>query len=283
MSFRPLCLTALYPGTDRGLAADVLAARALGGRALLVCTSLVVAGGGRVTDVLEVPSDTVGAQVEHLLATDRPNALKISIVGQAQSAITALDLLGDANVGPRLLDLTLSGPEGEDLADGAVRDTLVERFAAFDLVTARALDASLVAGMEIDTLEDAQVAVQRLHRRGAKAVLLRLPALPHDDAADASGDGAPLSFRAQLLYDGRDFALFESPDVPGANDLGGASSAFTLALLRGLSTGAALPEAVQSATIFAAEAHRHAATTAPHDAPAYFAAAEALARAERGR
>lgn len=275
MIFRPLCLNALYPGHDRGLAADVLAARALGGRALAVCTSLIVAGGGRVTDVLEVPSDTVAAQVEHLLTTDAPTGVKLSIVGQAPSAEAALDLVRAKPSGPVVLDVTLSGPEGEDLADGRVRETLVARFAEADVVTMRALDAALVAGMELSTLEDAQVAVQRLHLRGARAVVLRLPPLP--SSADAGGDGAaPDPFRAALVFDGNDFSLVETPDVPGGDDLAGASSIFTLGLLRGLVDGQPLVPAVQRAAAVAFEAVRLGSEVSPHDAPAYLEASRTL-------
>ena len=281
-AFRPLVVNALYPGLDRGLAADLLVARALGGRALAVCTSLIVAGGGRVADVLDVPSDTVEAQLQHLLATDAPTGAKISIVGDFRSAITAFDTLSGADIGPLLLDVTLSGPEGEDLADGRVRDALVERFPAATLVTMRAVDAALVAGMEIETLEDAQVAVQRLHLRGAANVLLRLPALPADaSSAPTGGDGSPmgntgsdtaLPYRANLFYDGSDFALVETPDMPGGDALAGASSALTLALLKGLVDGTPVVEAVQRASAYAFEAVRLGLETAPYDAPAYLAA-----------
>jgi len=276
--FRPLVVNALYPGLDRGLAADLLVARALGGRALAVCTSLIVAGGGRVADVLDVPSDTVEAQLQHLLATDAPTGAKLSILGDFRGAITAIEALSKANVGSLVLDVTLSGPEGEDLADGRVRDALVERFSAATLVTLRAVDAALVAGMEIETLEDAQVAVQRLHLRGAASVLLRLPALPASTAdagsapAGGDGSGAALPYRANLFYDGRDFSLVETPDVPGGDALAGASSALTLALLKGLVDGRPVVEAVQMASAYAFEAVRLGLETAPYDAPAYLAA-----------
>ena len=67
MSLTPVAVVgAFYTASERGLAADVLAARALGLAPLPLCTSIVVASGGRVTDVTEVPVDTVIAQLEHL-------------------------------------------------------------------------------------------------------------------------------------------------------------------------------------------------------------------------
>ena len=66
MSVRRLAVVgALYAGGERGLAADILCARALGFAPVPICTQLVMAGGGRVTDVTDVPTDTVAAAIDH--------------------------------------------------------------------------------------------------------------------------------------------------------------------------------------------------------------------------
>ena len=70
MALSPVAVIgAIYTASERGLSADVLAARALGLAPLPLCTSIVVASGGRVTDVTDVPVDTVIAQLEHLAAS----------------------------------------------------------------------------------------------------------------------------------------------------------------------------------------------------------------------
>ena len=254
-AFRPLVVGAHYPGIERGIVADALAARALGGQALTVCTVHVMAGGGRVTDVLEVPSDAVAAQFEHLAAGAPPSAVKVGIAGSAASVREirrALVPLVEAGL-PIVLDLTLSGPSGEDIAEGAAREALVAMMPLATLVTVRRADAELLVGMEIPTLDDAQVAVQRLHLRGAARVLLRCGRLP----ASAFEPGEAGDFSLDLYYDGEDFALFETP-YADAPQLRGASSALTMRLLAALGAGAPILEALQTAERFTADALRGA-------------------------
>ncbi|HYE58129.1 MAG TPA: PfkB family carbohydrate kinase, partial [Rhodothermales bacterium] len=246
--FAPLVAGALYPGLERGVVADAFATRALGGRALLVCTSLVVAGHGRVTDVLDVPADTVQAQVEHLFATLRPTGACVGLAGSAASASALVETLGARLEGPLVFNLTLSGPSGEDVADGRVREVLVRAFPLADVVVVGRHDAELVAGIEVATLDDAQVAVQRLHRQGARAVVLRCGSLPARDFASQSE-----SFATDLLYDGEAFTLYEAPVIERP-DLEGASSAFVLALLKARLGGLSLEESVRLAKHFVTEA-----------------------------
>lgn len=249
--FQPLVIGALYPALERGLTADVLAARALGGQALAVCTSLVVAGNGRVTDVLDVPSDTVTAQLAHVFDTATPTGARVGICGSAASVEAIFEALGQHLKGPLVLDATLSGPSGEDIADGRVREALQARFPLADVVTMRRADAELIAAMEITSLDDAQVAVQRIHKMGARTVLLRCGTLP----ASTFDADTPSDHASDLFYDGEEFALFEAPHI-AAPGMRGASSALALALLHALHAGRPLPDAIQRAKAFVSEAVR---------------------------
>lgn len=265
--FRPLVIGALYPGLQRGLTADVLATQSLGGRAYPICTTHVVAGRGVVTDVLPVPTDTVSAQLEHVFETEQPTAAKVGIIGDAATVDVVFRHL-DAFDGPVVLDLTLSGPSGEDVVEQGALDRLIDRFDAVDLVTARLTDATLVAGMEIPSLDDAQVAVQRFGQRGARHALLRCGRLPtHHFEPDAD----PPPYSVDLYYDGEDLALFEAPYLDGLHDLDGASSGLLLPFLRALQTGATRESALQSAKASVTEALKAAQDAAPKvQAPTFF-------------
>lgn len=264
--FHPICIGALYPGIERGLSADLIAGRALGGQVFPVCTSLVVAGGGVVTDVLDVPTDSVDAQLEHLLATRTPTAAKVSVVGHPATVDVIFDHLERLDDVPQILDITLSGPSGEDIISQRGLDALTERLDRPDLVTLRVQDASLIAGMEIPSLDDAQVAVQRIGQLGARHVVLRCGRLP---THFFETDSAPPDYAVDLFYDGEDFALFEAPHVE-ADGVHGASSAYLLAVLRALSEHEALPDALQAAKAYVTEALRHGLDDASVAAPAYF-------------
>lgn len=260
MRFHPVVVGALYPGISRGLSADLLAAQALSGRGLPICTSHVVAGDGIVTDVLNVPTDTVSAQLEHIFETRSPTSAKIGILGATPTVGRVFDLL-DQLKGPVVFDLTISGPSGEDVLGQQGLDTVVDHLHEPDLVTIRQTDASLVAGMEIPSLDDAQVAAQRIAQQGAQRVLLRCGKLPtHFFDQEAS----PPDYALDLFYDGEDFALFEAPYLSGLENHHGASSGLLLPLLKHLQEGMDFEPALQKAKGRVSEALR-AATQDPED------------------
>ncbi len=253
--FKPIVVGALYPGVERGLGADLAAARALGGVGLPVCTALVMAGHGVVTDATDVPEDTVRAQLEHLTVTAEPNALKIGVLSSHAAAGVVLRF-AKRFAGPTLLDLQLTGPSGETVLTQRGIDTVMESLAIPDLVVLDRLDAEPLSGGEIASLDDAQVAAQRLIRRGARAVVIKcgpLPARHFEHDAGPSPDG--LAFNADLYFDGQEFALFEAPHLAeGRRD--GASSAFALAVLRGLVEQKPPEETLQGAKRFVTEGLR---------------------------
>jgi hydroxymethylpyrimidine/phosphomethylpyrimidine kinase len=196
-----------------------------------------------VTDVLNVPTDTVSAQFEHLAATEAPTAAKIGVIGDAPTVETTFKHLRTLD-GPVILDLTLSGPSGEDVLGQKGLDALLDHLEEPDLVTVRKRDASLIAGMEIPSLDDAQVAVQRIAQRGANKVLLRCGQLPtHFYDTDSS----PPDFSVDLYYDGDEIALFEAPFLADLDDLHGASSGLLLPLLQMMQQGTSLEPALQKA------------------------------------
>lgn len=265
-AFYPITIGALYPGIERSLSADILTAKALRGQAYPVCTALVVAGHGIVTDVLNVPTDTVSAQLEHLFKTTAPTGAKVGIVGHPATVRVIFDMLDEHLDGPYVLDLTLSGPSGEDIVNQRTLDALTERLDQPDLVAIRRTDAQLVAGMEIPSLDDAQVAVQRIAQLGACRVLMRCGQIAtHFFDADSE----PPDYAVDLYYDGDDFALFEAPHLD-LNGTHGASSALLVPLLRDLSQGVNLPEALQDAKAYVTEGLRHGQRCNNLDAPNYF-------------
>lgn len=243
MRFNPIVVGALYPGISRGLSADLHAAQALSGQAFPICTTHVVAGGGVVTDVLNVPTDTVSAQLEHVFETRGPTSAKVGILGATPTVDRVFEHLSRLS-GPVVFDFTISGPSGEDVLGQQGLEAVINHLSKPDLVTLRLTDASLVAGMEIPSLDDAQVAAQRLAQQGARRVLIRCGKLPtHFFDKDAT----PPDYALDLFYDGDDFALFEAPYLDGLGGHHGASSGLLLPLLKNLQDGMGLEPALQKA------------------------------------
>jgi hydroxymethylpyrimidine kinase/phosphomethylpyrimidine kinase len=252
MRFHPIVIGGLYPGITRGLSADVLAAQALSGTAYPVCTSHVVAGDGVVTDVLNVPTDTVAAQLEHLFETRNPTSAKVGIIGATPTTNRVFEHLESLD-GPVIYDLTVSGPSGEDVVEQQGLEVIIEHLNEPDLVTIRRTDAALVAGMEIPSLDDAQVAAQRIAQQGADHVLIRCGKLPTHFYEQ---EGSPPDYALDLFFDGDDFALFEAPYLDNLESHHGASSGLLLPVLHHLQAGMELEPALQKAKGRVSEALR---------------------------
>jgi hydroxymethylpyrimidine/phosphomethylpyrimidine kinase len=266
---RFVAVGAMYPSVIRGLTADLYAAQGLGARAFPVCTALTMAGRGLVTDLTEVPEDAVRAQLEHLADTVAPAAYKVGVLAGYGAARAVLDA-AEAASGPVVLDLQISGPHGETVLNRRGLTEVLDRLGVPDVLLLDAIDAELVGGGEIRSLDDAQVAAQRIVRRGARAVVIKAGTLPaRHFEADAGGDGAPGAFAADLAYDGRDFALFEAPTLPDA-PTEGASSAHAVALLAGLVAGLSLEDALRRAKGYVTEALRQAKPVGGEPALNYF-------------
>jgi hydroxymethylpyrimidine/phosphomethylpyrimidine kinase len=268
-TFRPIVVGALYPAVERGLAADLAAVRALGGLAYPVCTLLLMAGHGTVTDATDVPEDTVRAQLEHLAATTEPSAMKIGVLASHGAADAVLSFADDFSR-PVVLDLQLSGPSGETVLTTRGIDVVMDRLGVPDLVIVGRSDAEPLSGGEIHSLDDAQVAAQRLVKRGAQSVVIKCGTLParHFDTEGLDRPNGSLEddemFNADLFYDGETFALFEAPHLTHAIP-SGASSAFALAALHALASGESTEAALQQAKRYTTEGLRASApyTNAP--------------------
>lgn len=254
MCFNPIVIGGLYPGISRGLSADLLATQALSGKAFPICTAHVVAGDGIVTDVLNVPTDTVSAQLEHVFETRSPTSAKVGIIGASPAVDRVFDHLNQLE-GPIVYDLTVSGPSGEDVLGQQGLDAVTNHLSTPDLVSLHLTDASLVAGMEIPSLDDAQVAAQRIAQQGARRVLLRCGKLP---THFFDQETTPPDYALDLFYDGEEFALFEAPYLSGLNDQHGAASGLLLPFLKHLQDGMDFEPALQKAKGRVSEALRAA-------------------------
>ena len=260
----PLALTlvgALYTGTERGLVSDLYAARALGVQGWGVCSALVMASQGHVTDVTEVPADTVRAQLEHLALMRDSVALKIGVLGN-QQIVEAVFRSAERHPHPIVLEYIVSGPSGETVLTERGIAALNERLSVPDLVLISRQDAELITGGEIQSLDDAQVAAQRLSRLGARRVVVKCGALPtrfFDAVEDPGGDGQSEALASDLYFDGTDFALFEAPYLSGVA-VDGAGSAFSVAITVGLAEKRTFEDALQHGKRYVTEALRRATT-----------------------
>jgi len=274
MSFHDLLMVgALYPAG--GLLADALASYALRCRPRPVCTAIAMASDGVVTDITDVPADTVRSQLEHLARTSSFSGIKIGALAGHHTA-EAVFAFCSTHAGPLVLDVHLSGSHGETLLTARGIEVLRRNLHAPDLVVIGRTDAELISGGEINSLDDAQVAAQRIVKQGARALVIKCGQLParHFDRQEAVI--LDETYSADLYYDGREFALFEAPHIQGVRTEG-ASSAFSVAILGALTRGLGLLDAVQEGKRFVTESLRATKALGPGAPLQYFGQAPSLA------
>ncbi len=253
---------ALYPAG--GLLADSLASYAVRCRPRPVCTAIAMASDGVVTDVTDVPADTVRSQLEHLAHTSSFSGLKIGALAGHHTAEAVFAFCSTA-AGPVVLDVHLSGALGETLLTARGIEVLRRNLRTPDLVLIGRTDAELISGGEIGSLDDAQVAAQRIVKQGARALVIKCGQLPARHFDTQEGDGRAEAYNTDLFYDGHEFALFEAPHMQGVRTEG-ASSAFSVPILEALIRGLGPLEAVQEGKRFVTEALRATNALGP-DAP----------------
>lgn len=264
--FRPLVIGGLYAGIDRGLVADTLAVRALDGKSYTTCTSIIVASSGTVSEIIDVPTDTVDAQLQHIFKHESSTASKIGIVGNSATAEVIFQRLKQYSKGPCILDITLSGPSGEDLAGRGTVNVILDNLAFPDLISVRKTDAERLANMEITSLDDAQVAIQRIASLGASCILLRCGRLVNR-YFDTQQEPQNLMF--DLLYYDQELSLFEAPFIENLEP-DGSSSVLLIPLLYQLSLKKSVVDALQFAKAYVTEALRAAQKQGGLHAPDYF-------------
>lgn len=255
MSFLPiLTVGALYPNS--GLLADALASRAVDCIPLPVCTAIAMASHDVVTDITDVPTDTVQAQLEHLASTSTPEGVKLGVLAGHATAEAVFSFCRTFD-GPTVLDVQLSGSCGETVLTPRGIEVLRQHLDVPDLVLVGRTDAELLSGGAIESLDDAQVAAQRIVRQGkVRALVIKCGPLPARFFEVEGAERPDDTFDSDLYYDGSEFSLFEAPHLKDVRTEG-ASSAFTVPMLRALIEGHSPHEAVQEGKRFVTEALRY--------------------------
>ena len=239
----PIALTVAGsdPSGGAGIQADLKTFHQLGVYGTSAITLITVQNSVGITRVEPLAADLIAQQIGAVLADFPPRAVKTGALG----GVAAIEIIAAAHLPcPLVVDPVMIGKHGISLLDeaarGALRDRLLPRAA---LVTPNLYEASVLAGIHVDSPESMKEAARRIRDLGAAAVLVK--------GGHLDGDALDL-----LLVDGV-FEEFVSPRVvtPHTHGTGCTYSAAITALL---ARGESLPHAVRGAKTFITEAIRGA-------------------------
>ena len=230
MSFPPkspapavvLTFAASDPTGGAGLQADVLTLAALGCHPLSVLTALTVQDTRGVTRLRAIDAAAVAEQARHVLGDIAADAFKMGVLGSAENARVIATIVSEHPRVPLVLDPVLASGRGDELADAALIEALVEAIVPLaTVVTPNSLEARRLG------------CAQRLLDRGCDFVLV-------------TGTHQPGAEVVNTLYDVRGVVREDRwPRLPGEYHGSGCTlaSAIAASLASGLEPAAAVREA----------------------------------------
>ena len=238
-----LVIAGFDPSGGAGIAADLKTISAHNLYGVAAMTALTVQSTKGVVSVHPIPSATLRAQLDALVADVKPVAIKIGMLanrGNAQVVAEFLDAHKFTNI---VLDPVIKPSSGGiDLLDaGGVKFLTEELLKRANLVTPNIAEASLLSGLPIKDLAGMEAAARKIVERGAKAVIVK---------------GGHMEKPVDVLFDGTEMFTFGGDQVKTLNTHGSGCT-FASAIASQLATGRALREAVLLAKTYVQKAIEH--------------------------
>lgn len=157
-----------------GIQADIKTFSALGCYATSVLTALPVQNTQGVQKIYSIPLEAVSDQIAAILDDIMPDAIKIGMVHTPQLVETIATSLSHYPKVPIVFDPVMVATSGHTLIEEDTIQTIVDKlFPIADIITPNMDEASILAGMDVKTLDDMQLAAEVILTLGCKHVLLK--------------------------------------------------------------------------------------------------------------
>ena len=219
-----------------GIQADIKTITCLGGYAMTAVTAVTVQNTLGVTAIHGVPAEIVAAQMRACIDDIGVDAVKIGMVGGADTVRAVVAALARVRV-PIILDPVMVAKGGAALIDDEAAGALIELLLPMAaVVTPNTPELAMLTGTEIEDDADALLAAQELLLQGCGVVLAKGAHLPGDRITD------------WLVTRGGHVA-FQSDRV-ASRHTHGTGCTLASALATGLGQGLALEDAVVRARAF---------------------------------
>jgi hydroxymethylpyrimidine/phosphomethylpyrimidine kinase len=231
-------------GGGAGIQADIKALSANGVFAMSVITAITAQNTEEVTEVFELPTSIIAAQIDAVFDDFDVAGVKTGMLSSAAVVEIVAKLLKPQAVANLVVDPVMMSKSGHPLLQPDAMEAIkTHLFPLALLVTPNVHEAQQLSGIEIKTLADGRRAAKVIHGFGCKHVLIKGGHLITERATD-------------LLYDGRFFHVFKGEfiDTPHTH---GTGCTFASAITAHLARGKPLNDAVQTAKTYLTEAIRH--------------------------
>lgn len=231
-------------GGGAGIQADLKTFAAHGVYGTSAITAITAQNTVGVTSVLALPADLVTAQIEAVVSDLGVDAAKTGMLANA-AIVEAVAAAIDAFEIPRLVvDPVMVAKSGDRLLeDDAVAALRAELLRRAYVVTPNRMEAEVLAGIAIRSLDDAREAARRIRDLGPSAVVVKGGHFPGPEIID-------------VIYDGHEFIELRGPRVETRNTHG-TGCTFAAAIAARLALGTGLVDAIAGAKRYVEHAMRH--------------------------
>lgn len=256
---RVITIAGSAAGGSAGIQADLKTFQELDVYGMSVVTAIVARHPETDKNVHLQTIEAIEAQFATATRQVGIDALKTGMLFSKDIIEKAAELVAGSDVGTKVVDPVMVGKlDSKLLADDAI-DVLKERLVPMaDIITPNVPEASyLLAGRELQTVDDMKQAAVDLHALGPEYVLVK---------------GGRLKGEAvDVLFDGETLTAFEAPRIDTENT-SGAGCTYSAAITSYISKGHSVPEAVRLAKSFVTTAIEYGFSYNDMVGPTYHAA-----------
>ncbi len=246
-----LSIAGFDPSGGAGILADIKTFAAFGCFGTAAITSLTAQNTVAVYGAYHQPPEIVRAQLEPILSDFDIAAVKTGMLPTREIIELTAEIIAQQRLPKVVVDPVIRSTSGYDLIDDAATAALRERLLPLAcVITPNMAEAERLTGLAVKDLEQMKEAAQviyesafRAQPAASRAVLVKGGHL--DDAA------------IDVLYDGRDFRLFQTAKL-ATRHTHGTGCTLSAAIAALLARGCDLPGAVERAKAYVTEAIRTA-------------------------
>ena len=165
MTARILIIAGSDSGGGAGIQADIKTVTMLGGHAMTAITAVTAQNTLAVSAVHLIPTDMVIAQIDAVVSDIGVDAVKIGMIGSAETALAVADRLAALDV-PIVFDPVMVATSGDALADAATIAAFEKLMAIASLVTPNLPELEALGGREAVLRHGCHVLVKGGHGEG---------------------------------------------------------------------------------------------------------------------
>lgn len=230
-------------GGGAGMQADLKTFAALGVFGTSAITAITAQNTTGVTDVLELPTTLIEAQIDAIVSDIGTDAVKTGMLSSYEIINTVAERVAYYGFSRVVIDPVMVATTGNRLLREDAEDALLSVLVPMaTVVTPNSREASVLTGNEVSTVEDLRSAARFLvHEVGAQNAVVK---------------GGHLEGPAtDILYDGTDYWTFTSERID-TTSTHGTGCTLASAIAAGLAKGLDVPESVQAAKDYVTAAIR---------------------------